>query len=60
MFASIRNRMLVIAGLIALSLFYLFPRDVKVRLAKEIVANAPGADPQAVVRAAEAAERAGR
>ncbi len=31
MFASIRNRLLVIVGLIALSLFYLFPRNVKVR-----------------------------
>jgi preprotein translocase subunit SecD len=31
MFASIRNRMFVIVGLIALSLFYLFPRDVTVR-----------------------------
>ena len=31
MFASIRNRLILIAGLVGLSLFYLFPRDITVR-----------------------------
>ena len=31
MFGTIRNRLILIGALVAVSIFYLFPRDVKIR-----------------------------